>query len=131
MTNPAMLSFATIAPQTSEHFPDEDKRLKGKPRRVTNEYFANSVHGVRAGTWQAEAGSYRVELANTKHEFFHILSGKVAVSQPDGSDTIVYGAGDTGIIPPGFKGIFEIIEPASKFWVVTERPTLAGKEAFC
>ena len=117
----SMLRFADITPATTEHFPDEDKRIKGKPRRVTNEYFANALHGVRAGTWQAEAGSYRVELADTKHEFFHITSGRVQVSQPDGSDAKSYAAGDTGIIPPGFKGIFEIIEPASKFWVVTER----------
>jgi uncharacterized protein len=120
MTNPRMLSFAAITPKTTEHFPDEDRRIAGKPRRVTNEYFANAVHGVKAGTWQAEAGSYRIALEDSKHEFFHILSGKVMVSQPDGSDARVYAAGDTGIIQPGFKGIFEIIEPASKFWVMSQ-----------
>lgn len=121
MTNQAMLHFGEITATTNEHFPDEDKRIKGKPRRVTSEYFNNAEHGVRAGTWSAEAGSYRVELAASKHEFFHILTGRVQVSQPDGSDPKCYGPGDTGIIPPGFKGIFEIVEPASKFWVVTER----------
>ena len=121
MTNPALLSFAAIAPKTTQQFPDEDKRLKGKPLRTSNEYFNNAEHGVRSGTWSAEAGAYRVELPETKHEFFHILTGKVEISQPDGSGTVAYGAGDTGIMPPGFKGIFEVVEPASKFWVVTER----------
>ena len=121
MTNPAMLSFSAIEPAVSEQHVDADKRIKGNPRRVTKEYFAHELHGVRAGTWQAEAGAYRIALAETKHEFFHILSGQVAVSQPDGSATVTYGPGDTGVIPPGFKGIFEIVKPASKFWVVTER----------
>jgi uncharacterized cupin superfamily protein len=122
MTTPAVISFAAIEPATTEQFPAVDRRIKGNPRRVTKEYFANDLHGVRAGTWQAEAGAYRIALDETKHEFFHVLSGKVAVSQPDGSGTIAYAAGDTGVIPPGFEGIFEILEPASKFWVVTERP---------
>jgi uncharacterized cupin superfamily protein len=79
------------------------------------------VHGVRSGTWSAETGSYRIELDENKHEFFHILTGKVEISNEDGSTTLAYGPGDTGVIPPGFKGVFDIVEPASKFWVVTER----------
>jgi uncharacterized cupin superfamily protein len=121
MTNPAMLSFAAIVPAVTEQFVDPDRRIKGNPRRVTQEYFANELHGVRAGTWQAETGAYRIALDADKHEFFHILSGEVAVSQPDGSGTLSYGPGDTGIIPPGFQGIFEVVKAASKFWVVTER----------
>jgi len=120
MTNP-MIRFADITPDSKTHFPDEDKRLKGKPQRITNEYFLNNEHGVRAGTWEAEVGAYRVALGVTKHEFFHITKGKVQVSNPDGSAPVSYGVGDTGIIPPGFEGIFEIIEPAAKFWVVSER----------
>ncbi|WP_220476917.1 cupin domain-containing protein [Massilia cavernae] len=116
-----MIRFNDIEPKITEQFPDEDKRIKGKPLRTSQEYFANAVHGVRAGTWKAEAGSYRIELADTKHEFFHILTGKVQIALPDGSGVKEYAAGDTGIIPPGFKGIFEIVVPASKFWVVTER----------
>lgn len=72
-------------------------------------------------TWSAGTGSYRIELADSKHEPFHILTGRVSISLPDGSEGVSYGPGDTGIIPPGFKGIFEIVEPASKFQVVTDR----------
>jgi uncharacterized cupin superfamily protein len=120
MTN-AIINFTDIQPATSEQFPLPERRIKGNPRRVTKEYFANDLHGVRAGTWEAETGAYRIALESSKHEFFHILTGKVAISLPDGSGTVAYSAGDTGIIPPGFEGIFEIVEPASKFWVVTER----------
>lgn len=121
MTNTPAIRFSDLTPKITEHFPDEDKRITGKPLRISNEYFANLEFGVRSGTWSAPAGSYRLELADSKHEFFHILTGRVLISLPDGSEAVSYGAGDTGIIPPGFKGIFEIVEPASKFWVVTDR----------
>lgn len=121
MTIQTMLRFADITPETSHAHPDQDRRLRGNPLRTSHEYFANDVHGVRSGTWSAEAGAYRIALDENKHEFFHLLSGKVQISNEDGSTTLSYGPGDTGIIPPGFKGVFDIVEPASKFWVVTER----------
>jgi uncharacterized cupin superfamily protein len=122
-----MKRFADIEPATREHFPDEDKRLTGVPKRVTNVYYRDDPHGVRAGTWSAEKGSYRISIAEDTHEFFHITKGKVQISNPDGSDPKIYGVGDVGIIPPGFAGIFEIIEPASKFWVWAEPGQAAGQ----
>ena len=115
------ISFADLQPKITEHYPDEDKRLKGKPLRTSAEYFANAEFGVRSGTWKATEGAYRIALAATKHEFFHILTGRVTITGPAGENAKSYGPGDTGIIPPGFEGIFEIVEPASKFWVVTEK----------
>jgi uncharacterized cupin superfamily protein len=117
----APIHFNALQPEITVQHPDPDKRIKGNPKRTAREYFANDVHGVRAGTWEAEEGAYRIALAADKHEFFHIISGRVAISAPDGSGTVRYAAGDTGVIPPGFQGIFEIEEAASKFWVVTER----------
>jgi len=117
----AAIHFSHILPAVTVAHPDEDKRIKGNPERTAREYFANELHGVRAGTWSAGEGSYRIALDENKHEFFHIISGRVTISAQDGSQPVRYAAGDTGVITPGFKGIFEIEEAASKFWVVTER----------
>lgn len=120
MTHPTIVHFHDIAPETTVQYPDPERRIKGNPKRTAREYFANQLHGVRAGTWQAETGSYRIALPADKHEFFHIISGHVIVSAPDGSQSRHFGPGDSGVITPGFEGIFEIVEAASKFWVVTE-----------
>ena len=117
----AAIHFSHLQPAVTVAHPDQDKRIRGNPERTAREYFANELHGVRAGTWSAGEGAYRIALDDNKHEFFHIISGRVTVSAPDGSGTMRYAAGDSGVIPPGFKGIFEIEEAASKFWVVTER----------
>ena len=122
MDNP-VIHFADITPHTTAQHPDADKRLKGNPLRTAREYFANDVHGVRAGTWDAGPGAYRIALGADKHELFHMLTGRVVISNPDGGNAREFVAGDTGVIPPGFAGIFEIIEDASKFWVVTELNT--------
>ena len=116
----AAIHFSHLQPTVTVAHPDQDKRIKGNPERTAREYFANGLHGVRAGTWSAGEGAYRIALDDNKHEFFHIISGRVTVSAPDGSLMMRYAAGDSGVIPPGFKGIFEIEEAASKFWVVTE-----------
>jgi uncharacterized cupin superfamily protein len=120
MTTPAILHFDDLSPQTTIQYPDPERRIKGNPKRTAQEYFANELHGVRAGIWHGETGSYRIALAADKHEFFHITAGRVIISAPDGSEARQFGPGETGVITPGFEGIFEIVEAASKFWVVTE-----------
>lgn len=120
MQNNQITRFSDITPETTSQHPDEANRIKGNPLRIAREYFANDTHGVRAGTWEAGEGVYRIALGADKHELFHILTGRVIISEPDGANPRQFVAGDTGVIPPGFKGIFEIVEAASKFWVVTE-----------
>lgn len=38
-----------------------------------------------------------------------------------GSETRAFGQGDSDVLPAGFQGLFEIVEAASKLYVVTER----------
>jgi uncharacterized cupin superfamily protein len=116
----SIIRFNDLTPETTSQHPDEDKRIKGNPLRIAREYFANEVHGVRAGTWEAGPGAYRIALGAGKHELFHMLTGRVIISEADGGNPRQFAAGETGVIPPGFAGIFEIVEAASKFWVVTE-----------
>jgi uncharacterized cupin superfamily protein len=121
MKNQGIIHFSDIEPEIGVRYPDEERRIKGAPRRTTYNYFANDTDGLSAGTWSADEGAYRIALEETKHEFFHILTGRISITSEDGESTWTFGPGETGIIPPGFRGVFEIIEAASKFYVVTER----------
>jgi uncharacterized cupin superfamily protein len=121
MTIQGILSFTDIEPTVRDHYPDAENRVKGTPLRTTKSYFANEAHGVTSGIWNAEVGAYKIYLVETKHEFFHIISGRVQIEDAQTGKVTQFGPGEVGIIPPGFRGIFEILEAASKFWVVTER----------
>ena len=124
MTYPNAIRFSDLQPSSSQTYPDEKMRVKGNPRRSTTEYFANAGHGVRSGLWSSEVGAYRIAFPMTKHEVFHVLSGQVQVLA-DGGAAVSFGPGQTGVLPAGFHGIFEIVEAASKLYVVTEQPAKA------
>jgi len=121
MSSPNAIRFSDLQPSSSETYPDEIVRVKGNPKRITTEYFANAEHGVRSGLWSSEVGAYRIALPMTKHEVFHVLSGLVQVLA-DGGAVLRFGPGQTGVLPAGFHGIFEIVEAASKLYMVAEQP---------
>lgn len=120
MADHLAVHFAQIAPQTSTHHPAESMRVDGNPRRTTSEYFAAASHGVRTGLWESEVGAYRLEFPAGKHEVFHVLSGEIHVTA-EGAPDQVFKAGDTGVLPAGFRGVFRIVEHARKVYVVTEQ----------
>ena len=51
------------------------------------------------------------------HEFCTVLSGRVALTDPDGS-VQEFGAGDSYIVPKGFEGRFEVLETLRKIYVL-------------
>lgn len=54
-----------------------------------------------------------------QHEFCHLLSGCVRLLGDDGSD-VTLRAGDSFVIPAGFEGVWEVLEPARKLYAVYE-----------
>ncbi|MBB3213867.1 hypothetical protein FHW67_003173 [Herbaspirillum sp. Sphag1AN] len=121
MTQATVLHFAEIKPTITTRQPDPEMRIEGAPERETQSRFLAPAFGLSSGTWSAGVGAYRIAMPDSKHEFFHILTGKVAISCDETGAVKHFGPGDTGIIQPGFKGIFRIVEDASKLYVVTDR----------
>lgn len=68
---------------------------------------------------RCEIGAWRIEFAANKQEFFQVIAGWVRLHDADGN-TVDIRAGDAGIIPPSFKGIFEVIEAVQKHYVIVE-----------
>ena len=121
MNSPNVIRFSDLQPASSQHYPDAAMRVKGKPMRTTADYFANADHGMRSGIWRSEVGAYRIALPPGKTEVFHLLSGQVLITA-DGAAPVSFGPGQSGVLPAGFRGIFEIVEAASKLYVVSEQP---------
>ena len=97
--------------------PRPDRLEAGNPLRTTFEHYARD--GVSCGIWRCEAGRWRIQFAANKHEFFSVISGRVRLYDTAGTMSEV-GPGEAAVIPAGFVGQFEVVEPVEKYFVVVE-----------
>ena len=63
-----------------------------------------------SGIWESSPGKWRVSYA--ENEFCGILSGRVVLTGADGKAQ-EFKAGDAFIIPAGFEGTWETVEPSA------------------
>ncbi|MBK6705815.1 MAG: cupin domain-containing protein [Caulobacteraceae bacterium] len=93
---------------------DADRLVEGSPRTISTLDYARDDK-VFAGEWSASVGAWRVKYE--EWEFCHVLAG-VCELVPDGGVAQRYSAGDSFIIEPGFSGVWRVIEPMKKRYVV-------------
>ena len=87
-----------------------------KSRRASSRLIA-SDSAVFAGTWASNVGKWQIEY--TEHEFCHLLEGRVVLTSADGRRW-QFNAGDAWVIPAGFSGTWETVEPARKRYATFE-----------
>jgi uncharacterized cupin superfamily protein len=94
-----------------------DRLIAGQPTQAVANAYSDPGEAFHCGVWEGDAGAWRVRY--TEHEFCHMLAGRVRIVGDDGSETIV-AAGDSFVIPAGFSGIWDVLEPARKLYAVYE-----------
>ncbi len=67
------------------------------------------------GEWSAGVGAWRV--AYDEWEFCHLLEGACELV-PDVGEAQRFQAGDSFVIEPGFKGVWRVLQPMKKRFVV-------------
>ena len=100
-----------------ESAPEADKVITGQPRTVVNNRYAEPSGQFFAGDWRSTVGKWRVVYS--EHEFCHLLEGRVTLTSDDGREWR-FGPGDTWVIPAGFSGTWETVEPARKRYAMFE-----------
>ncbi|MGA1857884.1 cupin domain-containing protein [Azospirillum sp. 11R-A] len=112
----------TFAPRESTAMPD--RLIAGAPAFKTWAQDADAAKGdtVRTGVWEATPGETR-SIKGETFEFCHILSGIVEIT-PDadgsGGEPVVYRAGDSFVMKPGFTGVWKTIETVRKIYVIID-----------
>ncbi len=94
-----------------------ERLVAGTPMQTVANAYSDESDAFHCGVWEGEVGAWRV--AYTEHEFCHLLAGQVRLRGDDGSETTLV-AGDSFVIPAGFEGIWEVLEPARKLYAVYE-----------
>ncbi len=117
---PSIASILPIPHSTAEapRSPVAVERLvAGQPTQATANAYSSADQAFHCGVWEGDVGAWRVRY--TEHELCHMLAGKVRMTDDEGRETVV-AAGDSFVIPAGFSGIWEVLEPARKLYAVYE-----------
>ena len=101
-------------------YPEPERLVSGNPRRTTWNHYTNDSNEVFAGIWSCEVGSWRIEMGPTEDEFFFVTAGRCRLVDEKGAAVSV-SAGQSLVIPAGFKGVFEVLEPMQKHYMIVER----------
>lgn len=78
--------------------------------------FTDKDRTIISGIWESDPGISRWEFL-TRGEIVHILEGRMSV-QRDGEDAVELTAGTAAFFPLGWTGVWSVIEPVRKFYVV-------------
>ncbi len=91
-----------------------DRLLDGAPVTQTRLDY-EGARETYAGEWASDVGAWRV--AYDEWEFCHMLEG-VCELTPDGGAAQRFEAGDSFVIEPGFTGVWRVLAPMKKRFVV-------------
>lgn len=116
--NKKLTAFAESRAAPEFDRPRPDRLVSGNPNRSTWNHYNKA--GVSAGLWACEVGAWQISFAGDKDEFFHVLSGRIRITDSDGVSN-EFCPGDACVIPGGFTGLFEVLEPVRKHYVFIER----------
>ncbi|PAU61386.1 transcriptional regulator [Pseudomonas sp. PIC25] len=110
------LAQATTA---AEHYrPATEKILAGDPEQSVRNHYASPCDQFNVGIWEGAVGRWTV--AYTEHEYCEILQGVSVIRDATGAAKTVR-AGDRFVIPAGFSGTWEVLEPCRKVYVIFEQ----------
>lgn len=122
----SIASLPVFAPdgESGEPFlPAPERILSGRPLQRVWLRYEDASGQFFVGEWSSEVGSWRVQY--TEHEYCEMLAGRIRLI-PDAGPTREVAAGDRFVVPAGFQGIWEVLEPARKVFVVFEAQAAPG-----
>lgn len=114
---PEVIAFSTTRPEISSSKPEADRLLAGDPVTTAHNYFVDPDGVFFAGVWESTQGRWRVTYS--EYEFCHITRGRVRIEGSSGKRW-EFGPGDSFVIPSGFSGVWDVLEPMAKLYVMFE-----------
>ena len=78
-------------------------------------HYTDPTEQFFAGIWASSVGAFKVSY--TEEELCFLLEGRVRLT--DGSGTVrEFGPGSAFVIPAGFEGVWETLEPVKKVYAI-------------
>ncbi len=103
-----------------EYFLPPEKLLQGNPRQTAWVQYTDASGRFTAGVWHSERGRWKISY--TEEEYCQMLEGVSVITDQAGTAVTVR-AGEEFVIPAGFSGTWEVVEPTRKRFVIYEPGT--------
>ena len=87
------------------------------PAQFVRNLYTDDTGRFFAGIWRSSPGAWHVSY--TENELCVLTEGRVRISDEQGREWI-FGPGDCFVMPAGFRGLWEVLEPARKFYAIYE-----------
>jgi len=120
MSRKVVQRFDAATASQQEYFLDAEKLLVGNPKQRVWNHYKDATDRFFAGEWCSEVGKWKVSY--TEEEYCQILEGISVITDNDGN-SITVAAGDNFVVPSGFIGTWEVVEPTRKIYVIYEAST--------
>jgi len=91
--------------------------VSGDPATRLQNYYSDGTGQFFSGIWESSRGKWPVRYAES--EFCAILEGKCVLTDESGKAE-TFGRGDSFVIPSGFAGTWETVEPVRKLYAIFE-----------
>jgi uncharacterized cupin superfamily protein len=92
--------------------------LSGNLVTATANQYTGGDGSFFCGVWASTPGSWKISY--TEEEFCVLLSGRARLTDAEG-EVSEFGPGDAFVIPSGFEGTWETLEPMKKLYAIQER----------
>jgi uncharacterized cupin superfamily protein len=103
-----------------EYYLDSEKLIAGNPRQTVWNHYTDPTGKYFSGFWHSDVGKWRI--AYSEEETCYLLEGVSIVTDEFGVATTLQ-AGDSFVIPRGFIGTWEVVEPSRKLYAIYEEPS--------
>jgi uncharacterized cupin superfamily protein len=103
--------------EPTEYFLPPEKLIDGNPKQSVWNHYSDAAQQFHAGIWHSQIGKWRISY--TEEEFCQILEGTSIITDQDGN-AVTVSAGDNLVVPRGFVGTWEVVEPTRKIYVIYE-----------
>ncbi len=112
-----IVAFRGAPPTPELDQPRPERRVRGAPLRQTWPWYAHPGERLFAGEWACEAGAWRIEVPENVHEVCTLQSGRVRLTD-DAGRSVEFGPGESFVVPGGFHGVWDTLEPLKKTYVI-------------
>lgn len=117
MSIDSIIDFAQVQTGAEHYRPASEKMISGSGEQTVYNHYASPCGQFAAGVWEGGVGHWQVHY--TEHEYCEILEGESVLHDEHGGRKTLR-AGDRFVIPAGFRGSWEVVQPCRKIYALFE-----------
>ena len=112
-----IVDFSQAGTEPERYRPAPEKVLGGDPEQTLYNHYDSPCGQMSAGVWEGAVGQWQVNYR--EHEYCEIQQGVSVLRDHEGNAKTLR-TGDRFVIPAGFSGTWEVLEPCRKVYVIFE-----------